>query len=164
MYMLPTLPLFKNNFGRIYYILCLLLTTCDFNMLEHPITTMRCSSTMIHGHELAIWEKLMFSLQVLYAWHAPLLVRRWSSSFLFSRSDRRNGTNLSRFDRFYVSGKFLSSSGTIHIMPGTPFHIMLQLFFPNRIKNFNIDLIWRFRKIWCYIIAFHWKWVNYCLK
>ena len=62
----------------------------DFNMLEDPIGRMGGSS---HGHELAIWEKLVFSLQMLDAWHAPSLVRT-KSSLLFSRSNRRlNATN-----------------------------------------------------------------------
>ena len=77
------------------------------------------SSTTIHGHELAMWEQLVFSLQILDAWHAPSMVHT-NTSLLFSRSDRRvNGTNLARLDRFYVSGKFISVTGTIHIMPGT---------------------------------------------
>ena len=78
-------------------------------MLEDPIDRMGGSSTTIHGHELAMWEQLVFSLQMLDAWHTPSMVHT-NTSLLFSRSDRRvNGTNLDRLDRFYVSGKFLSA-------------------------------------------------------
>ena len=63
-----------------------------------------------------MWEQLVFSLQMLDAWHAPSMVRT-NTSLLFSRSDRRvNGTNLSLLDRFYLSGKFLSATGALHIM------------------------------------------------
>ena len=93
----------------------------DFNMLEDPIDRMGGSSITIHGHELTMWEQLVFSLQMLDAWHAPSMVRT-NTSLLFSRSDRRvNGTNLARLDRFYLSGKFISATGTVHIMPGTTF-------------------------------------------
>ena len=61
----------------------------------------------------------MFSLQVLDSWHDPSMVRT-NTSLLFSRSDRRlTGTDLSFLDRFYLAGKFLSSTSTIHIMLGT---------------------------------------------
>ena len=90
-------------------------------MLEDPIDRMGGSSITIHGHELTMWEQLVFSLQMSDAWHAPSMVRT-NTSLLFSRSDRRvNGTNLARLDRFYLSGKFISATGTVHIMPGTTF-------------------------------------------
>ena len=99
-------------------------------MLEDPIDKMGGSSIMIQGHELAIWEQLMFSLQVLDVWHAPLLVHTKSS-----RPDRHlNGINLSRLDRFYVSNKFLSFTTTIHILPRTSFsdHAPVVLSVSNR--------------------------------
>ena len=93
----------------------------DFIMLEDPIDRMGGSSTMIHGHELAMWEQLVFSLQMLDAWHAPSMVRT-NTSLLFSRSNRRvNSTNLARLDRFHLFGKFLLATATVHIMPGTTF-------------------------------------------
>ena len=123
--MLLILPLHNNNFGKkLLNNLPSLDHWCiagDFNMLEDPIDRMGGSSTTIHGHELAMSEQFVFSLQMLDAWHTPSIVYT-NTSLLFSRSDRRvNGTNLARLDRFYVSGKFISTTGIIHIMSGTTF-------------------------------------------
>ena len=53
----------------------------DFNMIEDPIDRKGVRSTTIHGHELAIWEQLVFSLQLIDAWHAPLSVHTKASLF-----------------------------------------------------------------------------------
>ena len=56
--------------------------TGDFNMLEDPIDRMGGCSITIHDHESTMWEQLVFSLQVLDAWHAPSMVRT-NTSLLF---------------------------------------------------------------------------------
>ena len=64
------------------------------------------SSTAIHGHELAMWEQLVFSLQMLDAWYAPSMVHT-NTSLLFSRSDRRvNSTKLNWIDSMYLANLF----------------------------------------------------------
>ena len=93
----------------------------DFNMIEDVQDRRGGSLTTVHGAELAAWERLCLALHIEDAWHHPSFSRR-ADSLLFSRSDRRvGGMNMSRIDRFYVSGPVGDWGGHIGIHAGTCF-------------------------------------------
>ena len=71
--------------------------------------------------ELAAWEQLCMTLRISDAWSHEGFARV-AGSLSFSSSDRwLGGTNLSRLDRFYISGNFGDRGGTVGILTGTTF-------------------------------------------
>lgn len=91
----------------------------DFNMIEAPGDRIGGSHVMVHGSELAAWERFCMALRIDDVWHLESFGRD-HGSLLFSCSDRWiGGSNLSRIDRFYVSDWVGGRGGSIGILAGT---------------------------------------------
>ena len=90
-------------------------------MIEN-LSDRKCGGqTLIHGEELACWERLCFKCGIMDAWYSPS-VMKLANSLAFSRSDRRNeGANIARLDKFYLSNLLQESGGFIGIIPGITF-------------------------------------------
>ena len=74
---------------------------------------------MVHGTELAAWERLCMAVGLHDVWHLADFARE-RDSLRFSRSDRRiGGMNLSRIDRIYVSDALSDYEGTTSIIAGS---------------------------------------------
>jgi hypothetical protein len=90
-------------------------------MIENVDDRIGGRNVVVHGYELAEWEKLCMKLRMQDVWSLQNFVRS-SNSSVFSRSDRKMmGSNLSRIDRIYVSDFMGGIGGMICILAGNRF-------------------------------------------
>ena len=59
----------------------------SFNMIEDPIDCVGNSLVTTHGHELTVWEQLVFSLQLVSVWHVASMVCTESSLLFHNQID-----------------------------------------------------------------------------